>query len=218
MNNIDDQLDAVTDAYLSHLEGAGPAPSLDDLPAQLRDEARARVQMLDAMWGAHIDDRTLADDPVARRFGFDRAGEDVFIDGRRVAALRKAVGLDLKELHARVTTAGGDIAPMALFQLEQSTSTPVSQPTASALVAALDTSLNELEAAPSVDFDVIRAFLDGPEFDELIATWVEEHERDPARVRPVVAERMLASQFRAADVTTEHLLDIARAILRSLEP
>jgi transcriptional regulator with XRE-family HTH domain len=218
MSNIEDDLDAVTDAYLTYLEGGGPAPSLEELPVQLRDEARARLQLVDAMWGAEIDGDPLADDSVARRFGFDRTGEHVHIDGRRVAARRRAAHLELKELLARVITAGGDIAPMALLQLEQSSSTPVSPSTASALVAALDTSLADIEAARSIDFDGIRAFLDSPEFDELIATWAAEHDQDPTRVGSVVAERMLVSQFRAAAVTVDQLLDIARAILRSLDP
>lgn len=217
MSNTDGELDGITDAYLRFLEGGGPRPSLDSLPANLRDEAQARMRIIDAMWGAQVVAPTVADDPVARRFGFNRAGQQVFIDGRQVAALRKRAGLDLKELLARVTAAGGDIAAMALLQLEQSRSTPVSQPTASALVAALDTLLAGIEAAPDMDYDDIRRFLDGPELGELIARWAAENDDDPLRARSVVAERMLVTQFRAADVTTDHLLDIARAILRSLE-
>lgn len=170
------------------------------------------------MWGAALVDHPPADDPVARRFGFDRAGQDVPIDGRRVAALRKAAGLDLKALLALVTTAGGDITAMALLELEQSRSTPVAQATASALVAALDTSLGEIEAGPEAELDHVRAFLNSPIFDDLIASWAAEHDQDAARLRSAVADRILVAQFRAADVTPEQLLDTARAILRSLEP
>jgi transcriptional regulator with XRE-family HTH domain len=218
MSNIDDELDTLIENYLNFLEGEGPAPQLDDLPASVRDEARARIRLVDSMWGAQVDDRSLSEDPVARRYGFERAGQNVSVDGRRVAALRKAAGLDLKALLARVTAAGGDITPMALLQLEQSESAAVSQPTVSALVAALDVSLDEVEARASVDLDAVREFLNSPEFDELIQAWTAEHAQDPEGVRPLVVERVLTSQFRASDFTTAHLVDIVRAVLRSLEP
>lgn len=216
MSNIDDQLDPIIDAHLRHLEGDGSAPDLTALPDDLREEAQARVALLDAMWGAQIIPPD--DDPVARRFGFDRAGETIAIDGHRVAALRKTAGLNLAELLARVTAAGGDIVIGALFRLEQSDSTPLNQPTASALVAALDTTLAAIQASAGIDLGAARAFLDSPAFYDLVDTWAAEHQRERDQVRSVVKERVLALQYRAEDLTTDHLSAIVETILDSLEP
>ncbi len=218
MSTIEEQLDAIIDAYLAYLDGSGPAPSLDELSTGVRAEAAARLALLDAMWGAAVPRRPPHDDPVARRFGFDRAGYDIEIDGRKVSALRKAAAIELKDLTTMVNNGGGDTSTFALLQLEQSGAVTLPQRTASALAAALGVDLHDFEAAADVDFDAIRTFLDSLDFDELIASWAAEHDRDPEPVRKIVADRIRISQFRAAGVTHEQLLDIARAILRTLDP
>ncbi len=217
MSTIEEQLDAITDAYLAYLDGSAPAPSVDGLPADVRAEAAAHLALLDAMWGGGVSRRPLHDDPVARRFGFDRAGHDIEIDGRKVSALRKAAAIDLKDLTTMVNNGGGDTSTFALLQLEQSDAVAVPQRTASALAAALGVHLRDFEAPSDVDLDAIRTFLDSAAFDELIASWAAGHDREPEPVRRIVADRMLASQFRATDVTPDQLLAIARAILRTLE-
>jgi hypothetical protein len=216
MSNIDDQLEPIIDAHLRHLEGDGPAPDLTSLPDDLRQEVQARVALLEATWGTRLEPP--ADDAVARRFGFDRAGQDIAVDGRRVAALRKAAGYDLGELLSRVAAAGGEINAGALFRLEQSSSTPLAQPTASALVAALSTTLADIEAAADLDLGAVRAFLDSPEFYGIVDSWAAEHRRERDEVRSLVEERVLAVQYRAEDVTVDQLMAIVRAILDALEP
>lgn len=216
MSNIDEQLEPIIDAHLRHLEGDGPAPDLTSLPDDLRQEAQTRVTLLEATWGTRLEPP--ADDPVARRFGFDRVGQDIAVDGRRVAAIRKAAGYDLGELLLRATAAGGNINAGALFRLEQSASTPLAQPTASALVAALSTTLAEIQAAADIDLGAVRAFLDSPEVYLLIDSWAVEHRWERDEVRTVVEERVLAVQYRADDVTVDQLTAIVRAILDSLEP
>jgi transcriptional regulator with XRE-family HTH domain len=216
MSNIDDQLDAIIDAHIRYLEGDGPAPDLAGLPDELRDQAHARVVLLEAMWGAEL--QPPADDPVARRFGFDRPGQDIAIDGRRVAALRKAAGIDLTELLARVTAAGGTINAGTLFRLEQNASTLMTQPTVSAIVAALNVALTDIESADEVNLSPVRAFLDSPAFYELIDDWSGKYGRQRDEVRSVVAQRVLAAQYRAEDITVDHLVEIVQAILDSLEP
>ncbi len=216
MSNIDDQLEPIIDAYIRHLEGDGPAPDLTSLPDDLRQEAQDRIALLEATWGTRLEPP--ADDPVSRRFGFDRVGRDIAVDGRRVAALRKAAGYDLGELLSRATAAGGDISAGALFRLEQTASTPLAQPTASALVAALSTTLADIEATDDIDLGAVRAFLDGPEVYDLIDGWAAEHRRERDEVRRVVEERVLSAQYRAEDVTVDQLTAIVRTILDSLEP
>ena len=216
MSNTDSQLDTIIDAHIRFLEGEGPAPDLTSLAPELRDEALARVQMLEVSWGAIIE--VPADDPVASRFGFDRAGQAIAINGRRIAQLRKAAGLDLDVLLGLVTAAGGDISAGSLFRLEQERSATVSQPVASAIVAALRTSLAELEAtAGSTASNPMRMFLTGPRFSDIIDDWAGRFGRPSDEVRSLVTDRALATQYRAEDVTDDHLAEIVKAILASLE-
>lgn len=214
--NIDDRIDAIIDAYLAFLEGTRDAPTLNGLDPGERAEAAARIELLDALWGVGAPQQPL-DDPVARRFGFDRAGQDITVNGTKIAALRKRRGIVLKDLAEMVNNGGGEVSTRALLDLEQRPAVPVSQRTASALAAALRASVADFEAAATVEIDAVRAFLASAAFDELIASWAAEHHRKREPVRRDVSERMLAAQFRAADVTAEQLLDIARAILRRLE-
>lgn len=217
MSNIDDQLDAIIDAHLRYLEGDGPAPDLTTLAPDLRDEALVRVRLLEASWDSAVE--LPADDPVARRFGFDRAGEQITIDGRRVAQLRKAAGMDLNALHAMITTAGGDLTVGNLFNLEQNTTATVTQPVASAIVAALHTNLTELEVLADVPAtDPVRRFLAGPRFAELIDDWAGQFGRKVDEVRNLVTPKVIAAQYRADDVTEDHLAAIVQTILDDLEP
>ncbi len=215
MDNINDPLDALIDAHLHHLEGEAAAPDLADLPADLQAKATARIALLEACWGVSLEPPE--EDPVARRFGFDRAGKAITIDGSRVASYRKATGIDLKELLARVETAGGRIAPGALYRLEQSRSTSLDQPTASALVAALKVALADIEAAGQSGPARIRAFLDGPPFHQLIDDWAGTYGRDRTEVRREVARQVVAAQYRAEDVTDDQLIEMVQAILETLE-
>ncbi len=216
MSSIDDQLDVIIDAHLRHLEGDGAAPDLTTLPDDIREEAQARLALLEAVWGAQVEPPV--DDPVARRFGFDRASESIAIDGRRIATLRKSAGLNLAELLTLITTAGGTINAGDLFRLEQNSSSNVDQPTASALAAALGTPLADIEAVGQVDMGVVRAFLDSPAFHQMIDAWAAEHGVNSERAQRTVTERVLAAQYRAAGVTVDQLLEIVRAILDTLEP
>lgn len=217
MSSIDDQLDAITDAHLLYLEGEGPAPDLTTLAPELRDEALMRVRLLEASWGAVLEAPT--EDPIAVRFGFDRAGQTITVNGRRVAQLRKATGMDFQTLLGLVTAAGGDITAANLFRLEQSSASNVDQPTASALVAALHTTMADLGAtATDVATDRVGLFLSGPGFTDIIDDWARQFGRPTSEVRTTVTERLLAVQYRAEDVTDEHLIEIVMTILDSLEP
>ena len=216
MNDINDPLDDIIDSHLRYLEGEGPAPVVSDLPEDLQVEATARIALLDVSWGVSLE--LPDDDPVARRFGFDRAGEEITVDGHRVASHRRSAGLDLKSLLALVERAGGRIGPGELYRLEQNTATVVDQPTASALVAALNVALIDIESAGQDGNPRIRAFLAGPEFHYLVDDWAGTYGQDQIEVRNTVSRRVLAAQYRAEDVTDDQLIEIVRAILETLEP
>ena len=217
MSSIDDQLDAIVDAHLLYLEGDGPAPDLTALTPELRDEALVRVRLLEASWGAVLEVPT--EDPIAARLGFDRTGQTITLNGRRVAQLRKATGMDFESLLGLVTAAGGDITAANLFRLEQSSAADVDQPTASALVAALHTTMADIEAAATdAATDRVGLFLSGPGFANIIDDWARKFGRPTSEVRTTVTERLLAVQYRAEDIRDEHLIEIVKTILGSLEP
>lgn len=217
MRNTEDQLDVIIGVHLRYLEGDGPAPDFTTLAPELRNEAQARVQVLEAAWGASIEVPT--EDPVARRFGFDRSGQVIAIDGRRIAQLRKAARMDLNVLLGLITAAGGEISAGNLFRVEQNRAATVSQPVASAIVAALHTTLAEIETTDGgPESDPMRVFLSGPRFSDIIDDWARRFSRQVDEVRSLVAGRALAAQYRAEDVTDDHLAEIVRAILASLEP
>lgn len=218
MSDIND-IDDILAQYLQFLHGNAPEPNLARLNAAAREEALAQIDVLVALYRVGTPDSN--DDPVARRFGFDRAGDDITIDGGRVKRLRKERALSLKELVDLVNRAGGDTSGSALLRIEQQPRAVLPQATVTAIVAALDTTLQELEVLEDstidVEVDRVRAFLASPRFEEEIATWCAAHDRRPREVRPHVEDRLVGAAFRAEDQTDEVLLEIVRTILRGLE-
>lgn len=212
-----DAFTKIIEAQLAHLEGTGPPARLDDLPEPLRSEARARITMLNAMWGAKRPAPTPGNDPIARRFGFERAGQSLSVDGKKVRRLRQAAKIELKEFALMVNTAGGAITTAELLRLEQAASTRVQQRTASALAAALKSPLAAFEADSTAGEHAFRAFLDSPQFDEMLFAWATENSADAEATRTVVESRLLSAQFRAEGVSNDQLEEAVRAILRSLE-
>jgi hypothetical protein len=126
--------------------------------------------------------------------------------------------MDLDMLLSLVTAAGGDITPADLFRLEQRSSASVSQPTASAIVAALHATLADIEPAPSTEAGRVDSFLSSLRFADLIDDWANRHGRPTSEVRAAVTRQVLAVQYRADDVTDEHLVEIVQTILDSLDP
>jgi hypothetical protein len=126
--------------------------------------------------------------------------------------------LDLDGLLGLVTAAGGNITAGSLFRLEQNRSATVPQPVASAIVAALHTTLEQLEAADSSATDPVRLFLSGPRFADLIDDWAGRFGGQHDELRALVTSKVLAVQYRAEDISDDHLAEIVQAILDSLEP
>lgn len=213
-------IDTIIDQYLQYLDGEAPEPTLDDLTPEERAEAHAQIRVLVALHRTGVPDPD--DDPVARRFGFDRAGADIVIDGRRMARRRQERGLKLNELAAAVNRAGGTITTSALLRLEQQPHGAVPQATVTAIVAVLDTSLQDLEPADaSADEAVerLRTLLASPRLEAKVAAWCAEHQRSQRDVGRHLEQRLLVgAAYRAEDLTEDALLEIVRAILAGLDP
>lgn len=209
------RLDDIITAYILFLDGEGPRPDLDRLTPEDRDEAAARIQLLDA--AAASQTPAGAVDRLARTFGFDRQGTRITLSGPKFKRARQQRNLELKTIAADAAAAGAAIRTSDLLRLETSDGIPFDQETVTILVAILDTSLEEIESDFDHDMSQVQAFLNSSAFDAVLEEWLAEHDRDPVEIREQVTDRILAARFRAADVTEEQLLDFVRAILRTFE-
>src|ERR1700722_17460322 len=100
---VQDQIPELIESYVAHLEGEGPAPSLDGLDATTRREARNAFRAVDAAWRSDLEIPPLEEDPVALALGFvPRRDPESFVvvSGRLVKQARQGRGAN----------ASGDVA------------------------------------------------------------------------------------------------------------
>lgn len=212
-----DQLDDLVEGFLAHLEGEGPPPDLTDLPSDVRSEAEARFEMLRATHGVLAGSSGSGAARIAARFGLDRAGQQIEIAGAKVKRVRMAKNLQLADLALAVQKSGVELSSARLFRIETAAALPLDQPIVTALVAALNCSVADLETIDTSDLTSVRAFVDSAEFRELIESWASAHDVDAQTAARRAGEQLLAAHYRAQDVTREQLREILQAILRNLD-
>lgn len=212
-----DPIEAYITSYLLYLDGDGERPDLSDLEAAEREEVSARIRLLDVARGDRSEATTGAMNRIAKRFGFDRTGTRIAISGARFKAVRQQSQRDLKGIAAAATAAGAPIRTSDLLKVENARATLLDQELVSVLVAVLRTSLAAIEGESTDDASVVHTFLAGPLFSQLIAEWAGAGDLDPDDVRNTVTGRVLATHYRAEDIAEKQLVDLVRAILRSLE-
>jgi hypothetical protein len=193
---------------------AVPAPDLSELPANLRDEASARLAMLRSIAGVDLTPPPGAFERIAHRFGFDRP-DSVDIDGRRVMNRRQHAGLQLSDFVNQIRQAGASVTTQECLRWKSSPSVTVDRHTATAISAILNLPVAEFEAY-STEVNEAQRFLASPEFDEMIARWCAEHERDHDATKREVTRQLAAAGYRAGGVTVEHLTEIVQQILEGL--
>lgn len=212
-----DPIEQLVTEYLLYLDGEGERPELDDIPYAARAEAAARLHLLDGLRAASVEAPPGAADRIARTLGFDRAGGRIAVSGPSLKRARDAKGMTLKDIAAAATAAGTPTRTADLLRVESAPSTPLDQELATVLVAILNTSVDAVEDDFPEDMTAMRTFLDGPRFEAMIADWSSEHGREVDHTRTTVRDRALATQYRAKDITEDQIVDLIRAILRSLE-
>jgi hypothetical protein len=212
-----DQLDDLVEGFLAHLEGEGPPPYLTDLTSDVRAEAEARFEMLRAAQGVLAGSSGSGAGRIAARFALDRAGQQIEIAGAKVKRLRMSKKLQLADVALGVQKSGVTLSSAQLFRIETTVALPLDQPIVTALVAVLNCSVADLETVDTSDLSPVRAFLNSPEFHDLIASWAAEHDQDAESTARRAGEQLLAAHYRAQDVTDEQLREILRAILRKLD-
>ena len=207
-----DELDALIDDHLLHLEGGARRPDLDDLRPELRPQAAELIELLDASWGAlTVGDAVVA---VARSLGLSR--DPFALSGSKLRQVRKAARLELKDLAATVTTIGiTGVDTSALFDLEQLSAVWVDPALASALAVALDVDAPVLASASPPEPDDIDRFVASARFEEAVAAWALEQGRDPEVEATEIRQLVRSATYRAESVDLEHLEEILAAILRA---
>lgn len=191
----DGSLDHVIEAYLQYLEGTGPEPSLAQLTASQRAEAQELLALVDASWGSHLELPPLEDDPVAIALGFATQPIPVVIAGTRLKSVRQRNHLDVRQLSNAIAASGGGLGIAEIARLERQSATEVPADTAAALADALGVSLGEITDPSHVDGFV--AWLYSADFDEAIAAWAAEQNREPDASARQARQRLLTAQRRS---------------------
>lgn len=143
------------------------------------------------------------------------SGHEIQIDGEKVVQARKAAGIDLKELLARLNNSGSALTGRQLFQIERERSISLGQFEASALVAALETRLDDIRTDDSL-VNELRAFLESDEFEHRIREWASERGRDVDATRTYAQRELQSINRRASDVHSSQLMELLEAVLRHM--
>jgi hypothetical protein len=209
----------IVDQYMAFLDGGATEPKLDGLSPSARRLVAQHLADLRALHGQLVPDRVELEadnDTVWHRMGFDRDGTTIEIDGRKLSTARKAAGITIQQLVVFARNGGAQLSVADLFRMEQATSTSASQPDASALIAALGVSLDQLESSTPAS-DLMRVFLDSDEFYRVIDEWSAIHGRDAQETVALSRKQLLKTNYRAQDVNTAQLVELLRAVLAKLE-
>lgn len=208
--------DTITDlleTYLNHLDGTTPEPDVSTYDHNDQDTLRGYFRLLRDLHRTLTGSAT-GHNPLYVALGFDRAGQDITIDGKLVGAARKRASLDFAGVLLRMNNAGATWTMQQLLQLERSTATPVAQHDATALVAALRVSLADIESA-SGPSNAVATFVQSDVFEAEIIDWATHRRVDVAATRRQVTTELLAANFRGGDhADSADLLQLLHAILK----
>jgi transcriptional regulator with XRE-family HTH domain len=209
----EDTITDILETYLNHLDGNAPEPDVSEYTRDDQDTLRGYFRLLRDLYGTLSDRSDTGHDPVFIALGFDRAGHDITIDGKRVSSVRKRAGLDYAAVLLRMNNAGANWTMQQLMRLELSTASPVPQHDATALIAALRVSLSDIESTGGPS-GAVASFLQSPLFEAEILDWAGHRRVDLATTRRQITNELLAANFRGGEhADQDDLLELLRAIL-----
>ncbi|MCZ7537467.1 MAG: hypothetical protein M5T61_17215 [Acidimicrobiia bacterium] len=146
----DDHVLDFVDRYLAYLTGAHDEPDIGLLDESQRAAALRQLRALELLDEPEpYPMPPIEEDPVAKRFGFDRTEPTITIS---TAALREAAssaGVPFSELAQRLTTGGRPTRPAELLRLTNTPTVNVERDLAARFAAILRTTVGALEAAGS---------------------------------------------------------------------
>ncbi|MDP9332007.1 MAG: helix-turn-helix domain-containing protein [Actinomycetota bacterium] len=216
MTAHDDQptrVDEAFAAYLEYLDGTGAEPDVSTLDSAERAEYERDVATAHALSASTYEPPPLEEDPIAIRFGFNRAGSDTNLSGPRLREARKDAGLSVEQLATALTDAGQSRSTAEVFRLEQAATSEVTVAFIGVLAAVLDVAVADLEASDSRLVSDFRAFLASDAFDAEIERWAREHHADVAELRSAARRELAGASFRNAQHSPEQWLALLRAFL-----
>ena len=114
IDTIEDWIDLFVD-YLAGDTQTGPR--LDQLPPELRDDARHQAEVVAELWGRQAPpDGAMGD--VARSLGFQHLDSTVTIAGSAMRRARKEAGLTVSDLARELTGLGWQVTGAQLGEIE----------------------------------------------------------------------------------------------------
>lgn len=211
----DERFTTLVEAYVAHLEGHGPAPSLDHLDPDTQREARSVFRAITATWRSDVDLPSLENDPVAQALGFTpvpprtsppvarptshTAPGVVVLSGPKIAAARRRSRLKpsdvTRKLHA------GDIQVEAnwVFKVEGVPAMTIPEPIAAALAQVLSVAISALTASADDQVDPFAAWLYSSDFDAEIRSWARRQgRRDLSEIAEQARGHLLAVAKRSS--------------------
>jgi len=211
----DERFTTLVEAYIAHLEGQGPPPSLDHLDPDTRREARSVFRAITATWHSDIDLPSLEDDPVAQALGFTlaptttlpptsrlashAAPDTVVLSGTKIAAARRRSRLKPSEVTRQLHAAGVQVEANWVFRVEGAPATTIPEPIAAALAQILGVTILALTASAGDQVDPFAAWLYSSDFDAEIRSWARQQgRRDLSEIAQQARDHLLAVAKRSS--------------------
>jgi transcriptional regulator with XRE-family HTH domain len=205
---------ALHDAMAGHANYAGLNAEEQDLLAAISDwlpglpEALANLELA-AESDVATEQPIRPDDPIAQMLGL---AEDsaISLDGKLLASVRKAAGLNIADLAGRLQRRGWDVSVKTVSAWERNLTNPPPA-TINAISEELDVAADVLLASSRANAQTLDVLFD----DELITAFLDEWAREanvPARTLAAQSKRLLATAGKrnATSATPETLLAILR--------
>lgn len=217
MSGSDDRLtiEEWLDRYIDYLAGATPkVPSLIDLDANDRPEARRMAATVSELWGRNASPLTTGPSVVAAALGFDQIDNDVSIAGPRLKSARRSAGFTVSALSRELCALGWSVTAAELGEFETGKRLDVPGSSIPLLVALLDLDATQLIQGSTVPVDGLLAV------DRVRAVIKATSERLSLTLDEVtlyLRPRLAAAQYRKRDSQEDDLVEIVEAILDGME-
>jgi transcriptional regulator with XRE-family HTH domain len=210
IDTIEDWIDLFVD-YLAG--GTQNAPRLDQLPPELRDDARHQAEVVAELWGRRAQpDGAMGD--VARSLGFQHLDSTVTIAGSAMRRARKDAGLTVSDLARELTDLGWQVTGAQLGEIE--TGKRVETPGIAVPLIAARLNLDAgalIEAGESIVDRILKVQGAREAISAAAARLGRTVEDLTAALRPQLA----AAQFRERESGETDLVEIVEALLSDLE-
>lgn len=203
----DERFSALIEAYIAHLEGHGPKPTLNQLDPGAQHEARNVFRAIDATWKTDVDLPPFEEDPVAQALGFEpttptasnTTAETVILSGPKIVAARQRRHLKPSEVTRQLRTGGVHVDLNWVFKLEGTRATTIPQATAAELAGILGVAIGALAVTADDQVDSFTTWLYSSDFDVQVRSWARQQgRRDLSELADRARGHLLATAKRSS--------------------